>query len=515
MYVSRTSVWSRTSMTLALALGLTVLGCNETMTGKEGPPSTSPSAAGDVRLRPASYSRRHGAGRWASARPPPKPVRDVTIQVLGKKNNTVLSKGDHGQQRPLRAQVPPERAPTYVGRARDEHARHPGGGQHLQQRHLVCLTAQGQGRRGEPGPARGPRLDGQQLQRGHADRRAVRHPGQHVHRVAGVPRRAAGALPAAQGELGSRTLRSAGRLRRGQIGTSHFSHGRERNRAGHGGLDTDEFDSHVIVHEWGHFFEANLSRSDNPAGGALARATSWTRASPFGEGYGNALSTPSSCPPPSTSTLWNRGGAGAFASTWRARPSPRMTEPGVFSEFSVMLLLYDLLTAPTVTGPPTTRCPSTWASQPRRARRAAGDGGVTTIGSVCPAPQGPAGRQRRPGGHAGGALPHRLDSLHLGRGDSGPGGHVHPAERSAAQPASSTLQSGARTTADAKNRYYVFTGTGGTVSVTASSVDDVGILTLRTLRSTTGDSQADHAGTGRSLPARPARRVLICSGWLT
>jgi hypothetical protein len=31
-------------------------------------------------------------------------------------------------------------------------------------------------------------------------------------------------------------------------------------------VDTDEFDTHVVVHEWGHYFESAVSRSDSPGG---------------------------------------------------------------------------------------------------------------------------------------------------------------------------------------------------------------------------------------------------------
>ena len=30
--------------------------------------------------------------------------------------------------------------------------------------------------------------------------------------------------------------------------------------------DTDEFDDHIIVHEWGHYFEDNFGRSDSVGG---------------------------------------------------------------------------------------------------------------------------------------------------------------------------------------------------------------------------------------------------------
>ena len=54
-------------------------------------------------------------------------------------------------------------------------------------------------------------------------------------------------------------------------------------------VDTDEFDSHVIIHEFGHYFEAALSRSDSTGGPHTAFDLLDPRLA-FGEGWGNALS---------------------------------------------------------------------------------------------------------------------------------------------------------------------------------------------------------------------------------
>lgn len=55
------------------------------------------------------------------------------------------------------------------------------------------------------------------------------------------------------------------------------------------GNDTDEYDSHVIVHEFGHYFEDQLSRSDS-IGGSHTTADILDPRVAFGEGWGNALS---------------------------------------------------------------------------------------------------------------------------------------------------------------------------------------------------------------------------------
>ena len=53
--------------------------------------------------------------------------------------------------------------------------------------------------------------------------------------------------------------------------------------------DTDEFDDHVVVHEWGHYFEDNFSRSDS-VGGSHSLGQSLDMRVAFGEGFATALS---------------------------------------------------------------------------------------------------------------------------------------------------------------------------------------------------------------------------------
>jgi len=130
----------------------------------------------------------------------------------------------------------------------------------------------------------------------------------------------------------------------GQIGTSHFmSVENEIYILGKDGVDTDEFDSHVIVHEWGHYFESTLARSDSPGGSHGLGDVLDPRLS-FGEGYGNALAAivlPESI---YVDTSWiGNGVLAAFGFDAETAPSPTDDPtPGVFSETSVMRILYDL-----------------------------------------------------------------------------------------------------------------------------------------------------------------------------
>jgi hypothetical protein len=54
-------------------------------------------------------------------------------------------------------------------------------------------------------------------------------------------------------------------------------------------LDTDEYDIHVVSHEWGHYFEDRFSRSDSVGGPHFGGDLLDMRVA-FGEGWGNAFS---------------------------------------------------------------------------------------------------------------------------------------------------------------------------------------------------------------------------------
>lgn len=104
---------------------------------------------------------------------------------------------------------------------------------------------------------------------------------------------------------GSNTSSSAAylaSLRSGDVGTSFFTsfpvivpsefeefEGSQMFILGSANSDTDEYDGHIIVHEWGHYFENNLSRSDS-IGGAHTSSDRLDMRLAFGEGFGNAWS---------------------------------------------------------------------------------------------------------------------------------------------------------------------------------------------------------------------------------
>ena len=103
-------------------------------------------------------------------------------------------------------------------------------------------------------------------------------------------------------------------------------------------IDTDEFDAYVILHEWGHFFEDELARSDSIGGAHWIPGTVEARVA-FGEGWGNAIGAiapadPTGCDtgqPASSGSLLNMETYNSFAD-----------EQGFFNEMSVATFLYDL-----------------------------------------------------------------------------------------------------------------------------------------------------------------------------
>jgi hypothetical protein len=79
----------------------------------------------------------------------------------------------------------------------------------------------------------------------------------------------------------------------GQIGTTFFTASDSSGRAiyvlGKADVDTDEYDSSVVAHEWGHYYQSSFSRDDSP-GGAHSLSDELDRRVAFSEGWGNAWS---------------------------------------------------------------------------------------------------------------------------------------------------------------------------------------------------------------------------------
>ena len=133
----------------------------------------------------------------------------------------------------------------------------------------------------------------------------------------------------------------------GEIGTSSYvTQGDDRAVyvLGDAGRDTDEFDSSVVIHEWGHYFEDQVSRSDS-IGGPHSLASRLDPRVALGEGFGNALSGIVQGDPLYRDSFGERDAQG-FSFSLEASPQ----DGGWFSEFSVQSILYDIADSNSDTG---------------------------------------------------------------------------------------------------------------------------------------------------------------------
>jgi hypothetical protein len=136
------------------------------------------------------------------------------------------------------------------------------------------------------------------------------------------------------------TLTSPTDVDAGELSTSFYDGGIDSLfLLGDAATDTEEFDDHVTMHEWGHYFEDNFSRSDS-IGGAHSIGQSLDPRLAFGEGFATALAAialenPQYC---DTSAPLESGGFGLDTEGGSFGPNK-----GFFNEMSVATLLYDLV----------------------------------------------------------------------------------------------------------------------------------------------------------------------------
>lgn len=126
----------------------------------------------------------------------------------------------------------------------------------------------------------------------------------------------------------------------GEIGSSSFtiSNGRPVIRiVGEADNDTDEYDPHVVTHEFGHYIENQLSRSDS-IGGPHSLGSRLDPRVAFSEGWGNALSAILTGDTIYRDSL-GRSQSGGFAFDIE---NNRVRNQGWYSESSVQSILYDL-----------------------------------------------------------------------------------------------------------------------------------------------------------------------------
>jgi len=126
----------------------------------------------------------------------------------------------------------------------------------------------------------------------------------------------------------------------GEIGSSSFtvSQGIPTIRiVGQVNNDTDEYDPHVVTHEFGHYIENQLSRSDS-LGGPHSLSNRLDPRVAFSEGWGNALSGILTGDP-----IYRDSSGPSQARGFRFNiESNNGRNPGWYSEFSVQSILYDI-----------------------------------------------------------------------------------------------------------------------------------------------------------------------------
>lgn len=125
----------------------------------------------------------------------------------------------------------------------------------------------------------------------------------------------------------------------GEIGTSYYADN-ELYILGKANIDTDEFDDHVIIHELGHYFEDNLSRSDN-IGGSHSGGSILDMRVALSEGFANAFSGMVTDDPSYRDSNGNSQSSGFEIDV----ENNAVTNPGWFSESSVQSILYDIYDA--------------------------------------------------------------------------------------------------------------------------------------------------------------------------
>lgn len=122
----------------------------------------------------------------------------------------------------------------------------------------------------------------------------------------------------------------------GRIGTSFYEDS-TLCVLGENDGDTDEYDEHVLIHEWAHYFEEQFSRSDS-IGGAHAIEDRLDLRVAFSEGFGNAWSGIVTDDPLYRDSMGTNQSQG-FDFDLDTDPA---SNPGWFNEAAVHQLLYDL-----------------------------------------------------------------------------------------------------------------------------------------------------------------------------
>jgi hypothetical protein len=141
-------------------------------------------------------------------------------------------------------------------------------------------------------------------------------------------------------------IASAGSIADGQIVTSYFTENENGLGnlyiLGYAGNDTDEYDDHIIIHEWGHYFESKFSRADSPGGNHSPGERLDIRLA-FGEGWGNAWSAIATDNPIYTDTVGTQQASNAILMNIESDPNNTPNDTNDWSsEGSIQRILYDI-----------------------------------------------------------------------------------------------------------------------------------------------------------------------------
>lgn len=150
-------------------------------------------------------------------------------------------------------------------------------------------------------------------------------------------------VPCSEGAGGFCDGTAAARAR-GEIGTSFYaaigSQGASIYVLGAADSDSDEFDQHVLAHEWGHYYQDNFSRDDSIGGPHSLNERLDPRVA-FSEGWGNAFAAMVEGDPV------YRDSFGALQRSDFAIDveNNQVNFPGWFNEASVQSIFYDIFDA--------------------------------------------------------------------------------------------------------------------------------------------------------------------------
>lgn len=135
----------------------------------------------------------------------------------------------------------------------------------------------------------------------------------------------------------------SGAIAEGRIGTSHWD-GADLYILGKDGVDTDEYDADVIIHEWGHYYESRLSRADSP-GGPHGYGDLLDPRVALSEGFCNALAAMILDPDTIYSDAMGPAQADGFSWDLEANDTSPAAMPGWYSEPTVEAIVFDLYDA--------------------------------------------------------------------------------------------------------------------------------------------------------------------------